>query len=203
MTDLNECCDVNGVVRFDGVDIYKNLEPNSIKLRLKVGMVFQKPNPFPFSIRKNITLALGHHGVTRKDELAHRVETVLKQVNLFDEVKDRLDQSALSLSGGQQQRLCIARALALEPTVLLMDEPCSSLDPISTKHIEELLHELKEHYTIVIVTHDLPQARRIADHVALFWSINGKGKLIEYGLANDLFDQPDHELTSRYLAGQI
>lgn len=203
MTDLNKCCDVGGEVRFDNVDIFKGLSNDLINLRLQIGMVFQKPNPFPFSIKKNLTLPLKHHGIRNKDELDRRVETALRQVNLWDEVKDRLGQSALALSGGQQQRLCMARALVLEPNILLMDEPCSSLDPISTKHIEELLHELKKKYTIVIVTHDLAQARRVADFVALFWSVDGAGKLIEHGSAKRLFDDPSHDLTRKYLSGQL
>lgn len=203
MTDLNKCCEVDGEVRLDDIDIFKGLSKNPVNLRLQIGMVFQKPNPFPFSIKKNLTLPLKHHGIRNKAELERRVEAALRQVNLWDEVKDRLGQPALALSGGQQQRLCIARALVLEPKILLMDEPCSSLDPISTKHIEQLLQELKNKYTIVIVTHDLPQARRIADFVALFWSVEGTGRLIEHGPALRVFDEPSHDLTRMYLSGQI
>lgn len=203
MTDLNNMASVAGSVRLKNHDIYRDLGKNPIGLRRRVGMVFQRPNPFPFSIWKNIALPLRHHGMTDKEELERRIEQVLRLVGLWDEIDGRLKESALSLSGGQQQRLCIARALVLEPEVLLMDEPCSSLDPLSTKRIESLIGELKLSYTIVIVTHDLAQARRVADHVALFWNVDGVGRLIEQGQAPRVFERPEQELTASYLMGRL
>jgi phosphate transport system ATP-binding protein len=203
MTDLSGTTTIEGSVRLGKHDIHRDLGKNPIALRRRVGMVFQHPNPFPFSIWKNLALPLKHHGVTHKQELSRIIEQALRCVGLWEEIEDRLRDSALSLSGGQQQRLCIARALLLEPEVLLMDEPCSSLDPLSTKCIETLIGQLKENYTIVVVTHDLSQARRVADHIALFWNVDGVGRLIEQGPATRIFQHPKHELTTRYLAGQL
>lgn len=203
LTDLTAGTSVTGSVKLDGTDILGAADKDPVALRRRVGMVFQQANPFPFSIWKNLALPLQHHGVRDKRILNERIETSLRRVGLWDEVADRLHSPASALSGGQQQRLCIARALVLEPEVLLMDEPCSALDPISTLKIEDLIKELKTNYTIVIVTHDLPQARRIADYVALFWSFEGKGELIECGAADQVFNSPTHELTSAYIAGRL
>jgi phosphate transport system ATP-binding protein len=165
-----------------------------------VGMVFQRPNPFPtMSIRDNITFAPKRHGLARGAELEGIVEKVLRQAALWDEVKDRLDHSATSLSGGQQQRLCIARALAVRPEVLLMDEPASALDPIATQKIEDLIYELKEHYTIVIVTHNMQQAARVSDHTAFFYM----GDLIEFGETDAIFTNPAEERTEAYITGRF
>ncbi|MCU7906600.1 MAG: phosphate ABC transporter ATP-binding protein [Candidatus Thiodiazotropha sp. (ex Epidulcina cf. delphinae)] len=203
MTDLSGSTTVGGSVHLGEHDIHRDLGKNPIALRRRVGMVFQLPNPFPFSIWKNLALPLTHHGVANKRELSGIIEQVLRRVGLWEEVGGRLRDSALTLSGGQQQRLCIARALVLEPEVLLMDEPCSSLDPLSTKRIETLIGQLKDRYTIVVVTHDLAQARRVADHVALFWNVDGVGRLIEQGSAARIFQHPQHELTTTYLEGQL
>ena len=203
LTDLTAGSAVSGTVRFAGVDVYKAFDKDPVEFRRRVGMVFQRANPFPFSIWKNLALPLQHHGVRNKEALRERIEGALRRVGLWDEVADRLHTPAQALSGGQQQRLCIARALVIEPSVLLMDEPCSALDPISTLRIEELIRDLKRTYTIVIVTHNLSQARRVADHVALFWTFDGKGRLIEYGPAERVFRNPSHELTGAYLAGRI
>ena len=170
-------------------------------LRRKVGMIFQKPNPFPLSIRRNIEMPLREHGVRQRGELDARVERALRDVGLWEEVKDRLDSSALALSGGQQQRLCIARALALEPSILLMDEPCSALDPIASAVVEELIRSLCNRYTVVIVTHNLAQARRVANYAAFFWMTERVGRLIEFGRCQSLFDHPSHDLTAAYIFG--
>ena len=173
----------------------------SLALRKKIGMIFQKANPFPFSIRKNIAMALAEHGLRDRQLQDEKIEEVLREVGLWDEVKDRLNSSALDLSGGQQQRLCIARALALEPEILLMDEPCSALDPISSGVVEDLISSLKGRYTIVIVTHNLAQARRIADFAAFFWNQDGIGKLIEFGAVPEIFEKPKENLTASYFQG--
>lgn len=200
LSDLIPGCRVTGDVRLAGATIY-DLSHDVAALRRRVGMIFQKPNPFPLSIRRNITFPLAEHGVKDKTQSHEILETVLRQVGLWDEVKDRLDAPALSLSGGQQQRLCIARALALKPEILLMDEPCSALDPISSGIVEDLISSLRAKYTVVIVTHNLAQARRIADHVAFFWVQNQTGRLIEKGPAKQLFESPREELTSAYIKG--
>ena len=184
-------------------DVYRDLGNDLSELRRRVGMVFQRPNPFPFSIWKNLALPLRHHGVGDKQEMTRRIESALCRVGLWEEVKGRLREPALGLSGGQQQRLCIARALILEPEVLLMDEPCSALDPLSTKRIEDLIGQIKTLYTIVLVTHDLAQAKRVADQAALFWSVDGVGQLIEQGPAKQLFEQPRHDLTAAYIEGRL
>lgn len=172
-----------------------------IELRRRVGMLFQKPNPFPLSIMRNIEFPLWEHGIRQRDKIDHIVETSLQDVGLWNEVKDRLKSPALSLSGGQQQRLCLARALALNPQVLLMDEPCSALDPLSSEVVEQLIVNLRGKYTLLVVTHNLAQAKRIADQVALFWVQEGGGQLIEVGPVSQLFDAPHHQLTAAYLTG--
>jgi len=164
-------------------------------------MIFQKPNPFPLSIRRNLEFPLREHGARDRKQVAQTIETVLQDVGLWDEVKDRLDTPALALSGGQQQRLCIARTLALSPEVLLMDEPCSALDPLSSGVIEDLIVSLRGRYTILVVTHNLAQARRIADNAALFWVQNGAGRLIEAGTAKQIFEEPRNPLTAAYISG--
>lgn len=197
LTDLFPNCQVNGSVKFEwDHSIYTQ---KASLLRRHVGMLFQKPNPFPFSIRKNLEFPLREHGISDPYEISVKVEKALSDVGLWDEVKDRVDESALSLSGGQQQRLCLARALILEPSVLLMDEPCSALDPMATKKIESLIQELSQTMTVILVTHNLSQAKRVADHVALFWKTENIGRLIEYGSVDDFFGQPKHELTKTYL----
>lgn len=172
-----------------------------IQVRRRIGMLFQKPNPFPLSILRNIEFPLREHGVRQRDQIDHIIETSLKDVGLWDEVKDRLKTPALALSGGQQQRLCLARALALKPEVLLMDEPCSALDPLSSEVVEQLILTLRGQYTLLVVTHNLAQAKRIADQVALFWVQEEAGQLIEAGSVEQIFDSPQHSLTRAYVTG--
>jgi phosphate transport system ATP-binding protein len=209
LTDLIPRCRVSGRIRLDSLDV---LDPKidaicasqqrfAIALRRRVGMIFQKPNPFPLSIWKNLALPLHEHGVRNREQVDRIVETTLQDVGLWDEVKDRLNAPALSLSGGQQQRLCIARALVLEPEVLLLDEPCSALDPISSGVVEDLIASLRGRYTQLIVTHNLAQARRIADYAALFWVQDGVGRLIEYGTVEQIFETPQEALTAAYVNG--
>ena len=198
MNDLVEGCRISGDIKLDGVDIYKDKMDVNV-LRKRVGMVFQKPNPFPMSIYDNIAYGPRTHGVRNRAKLDEIVERSLRGAAIWDEVKDRLKKNALGLSGGQQQRLCIARALAVEPEVLLMDEPTSALDPISTSKIEELAMELKEHYTIVIVTHNMQQAVRISDNTAFFLL----GELIEYGGTEQMFSQPREKKTEDYITGRF
>lgn len=200
LTDLLPRCRVEGTIFLDSTDIHAR-GTDIIALRRRVGMIFQKPNPFPLSIRKNIELPLREHGVRQRAAREEIVEGVLRDVGLWPEVKDRLHAPALALSGGQQQRLCIARALALKPEVILFDEPCSALDPISSGVVEDLIAGLRSRFTVVIVTHNLAQARRIADDVALFWMQNGAGQLIEFGLCQQIFEAPEHELTAAYVNG--
>ncbi len=200
LTDLIPDCRISGRVLFEGSDIHAP-EVDVIQLRRRIGMIFQNPAPFPFSIKKNICFPLREHGIKDRKEQTERLETVLRDVGLWDEVKDRLTQNALTLSGGQQQRLCIARALALKPQVLLMDEPCAALDPLSSAVVEDLIAALKEHYTIVIVTHNLAQAKRISDATAFFWSQNGMGRLIEQGGTKQVFEAPQNALTAAYISG--
>ena len=197
MNDLVEGCRISGSVKLDGVDIYKNMDVN--QLRRRVGMVFQKPNPFPMSIYDNIAYGPRTHGVRGKAKLDDIVEKSLRSAALWDDVKDRLKKSALDMSGGQQQRLCIARALAVEPEVLLMDEPTSALDPISTSKIEDLAVELKERYTIVIVTHNMQQAARISDKTAFFLL----GEVIEFNDTEKLFSMPQDKRTEDYITGRF
>lgn len=198
MNDLVEGARVEGKIELDGEDIYDpKMDIN--KLRQRVGMVFQQPNPFPKSIYDNIAYGPRTHGITDKNELDEIVERSLKSAAIWDEVKDYLDRSALSISGGQQQRICIARALAVEPEVLLMDEPTSALDPISTAKIEELVTILKDDYTIAMVTHNMQQASRVSDRTAFFLS----GELIETGDTTKIFTNPDHEQTENYISGRF
>lgn len=197
MNDLVEGCRVVGKVTLDGEDIYGNMDVNF--LRKRVGMVFQKPNPFPMSIYDNIAFGPKTHGIHSKLKLDEIVERALRDAAIWDEVKDRLKKSALGMSGGQQQRLCIARALAVEPEVLLMDEPTSALDPISTAHIEELAMQLKQKYTIVIVTHNMQQAVRISDKTAFFLL----GEVIEFGSTENMFSMPVDKRTEEYITGRF
>lgn len=198
MNDLVEGCRIEGNVLLDGTDIYgKNVDVNL--LRKKVGMVFQKPNPFPMSIYDNIAYGPRTHGIKNKAQLDEIVETSLKNAAIWDECKDRLKSSALGMSGGQQQRLCIARALACQPEVILMDEPTSALDPISTSKIEELVLELKKKYTVVIVTHNMQQAVRISDKTAFFLL----GDLVEYGQTDQIFSVPKDKRTENYITGRF
>jgi phosphate transport system ATP-binding protein len=200
LTDLIPGARLDGRVLIDGREI-GDRHRTAAELRRQVGMIFQKPNPFPMSIRKNLQLALREHGERQRDVLDAITEEVLRDVGLWDEVEDRLEASALQLSGGQQQRLCIARALTLRPQVLLMDEPCSALDPIAAAKVEELIGRLRGRYTIVVVTHNLAQARRIADEIAVFWMQDGAGVLIEQGPTERLFSQPQNPITAAYLTG--
>jgi phosphate transport system ATP-binding protein len=186
----------NGNVLFNNQNIYaRDVDP--VEIRRRIGMVFQKPNPFPKSIFTNVAWGPMIHGY--KGNMQERVETALKKAALWDEVKDKLEQSGLTLSGGQQQRLCIARAIAMEPEVILMDEPCSALDPISTGHIEDLLFELKERYTIIIVTHNMQQAARVSDYTAFMY----QGELIEFGPTSKIFTRPDNKKTEDYVTGRF
>ena len=197
MNDLVEGCKIDGNILLDGVDVYKDMD--AALLRKRVGMVFQKPNPFPMSIYDNIAYGPRTHGITNKAQLDDIVEKALRGAAIWDEVKDYLKKNALGMSGGQQQRLCIARALAVEPKVLLMDEPTSALDPISTSRIEDLAMELKKDYTIVIVTHNMQQAVRISDQTAFFLL----GDLVEYGDTESMFSQPKDKRTEDYITGRF
>lgn len=197
MNDLVEGCRITGSVKLDGKDIYGKIDIND--LRKRVGMVFQKPNPFPMSVFDNIAYGPRTHGIHSRSRLSEIVEKSLKDVAIWDELKDRLNKSALGLSGGQQQRLCIARALAVEPEVILMDEPTSALDPISTSKIEDLAVELKEKYTIIMVTHNMQQAARISDKTAFFLL----GEMVEYGRTEDIFSMPKDKRTEDYITGRF
>ena len=197
MNDLVEGCRIEGSIRLDGEDIFGKLDVN--KLRKRVGMVFQKPNPFPMSIYDNIAFGPRTHGIHSRVKLDEIVESSLRGAAIWDEVKDKLKKSALALSGGQQQRLCIARALAVQPEVLLMDEPTSALDPISTSKIEELVLELKKDYTIVMVTHNMQQAARVSDRTAFFLL----GEIIEYGETEQIFSMPKDKRTEEYITGRF
>jgi phosphate transport system ATP-binding protein len=197
MNDLVEGCRITGEIKLDNVDIYGKIDVN--KLRKRVGMVFQQPNPFPMSIYDNVAYGPRIHGIKNKNELDGIVEKSLKAAGIWDEVKDRLKKSALGMSGGQQQRLCIARALAVEPEVLLMDEPTSALDPISTSIIEDLAMKLKEDYTIVIVTHNMQQATRISDKTAFFLL----GEMVEFAPTDELFANPKDKRTEEYITGRF
>ena len=197
MNDLVEGCRITGSILLDGEDIYGDMDINL--LRKRVGMVFQKPNPFPMSVYDNIAYGPRTHGIRSKAQLDDIVEKSLRDAAIWDELKDRLKKSALGLSGGQQQRLCIARALAVQPEVLLMDEPTSALDPISTLKIEDLMGELKKNYTVVIVTHNMQQATRIADYTAFFLV----GEVVEYAPTTDLFSHPREKKTEDYITGRF
>ena len=197
MNDLVEGCRIEGEILLDGKNLFDDIDVNI--LRKRVGMVFQKPNPFPMSIYDNIAYGPRTHGIKKKSELDEIVEKSLRGAAIWDEVKDRLNKSALGMSGGQQQRLCIARALAVNPEVLLMDEPTSALDPISTGKIEELLDELRKQFTIVIVTHNMQQAARISDKTAFFLL----GNMIEYGDTEQIFSSPRNKKTEDYITGRF
>ena len=197
MNDRVENVKIDGKVELDGKNIFKDMD--AITLRHKVGMVFQQPNPFPKSIYDNVAYGPRIFGITKKSDLDEIVERSLKQAAIWDELKDRLNKSALGLSGGQQQRLCIARTLAVEPEVILMDEPTSALDPISTSKIEDLAMELKDKYTIVVVTHNMQQAARISDKTAFFLL----GEVIEYNNTGELFANPRDERTESYITGRF
>lgn len=197
MNDLVEDYKIEGNIMLDGEDIYRGIDINL--LRKRVGMVFQKPNPFPMSIYDNIAFGPRTHGIRDRHQLDEIIETSLKNAAIWDEVKDRLKKSALGLSGGQQQRLCIARALAVEPEVLLMDEPTSALDPISTSKIEELVLDLKKDYTIVMVTHNMQQATRVSDKTAFFLL----GEVIEYDDTEKIFSMPRDQKTEDYITGRF
>ena len=198
MNDLIPGVKITDDIRYEGTDIFsKEVDVNN--LRKEIGMVFQKPNPFPMSIYDNIAYGPRTHGITNKVELDEIVERALRDAAIWDEVKDRLKKNALGMSGGQQQRLCIARALAVQPKILLMDEPTSALDPISTSRIEELVMELKEKYTIVMVTHNMQQAVRVSDHTAFFLL----GELVEFGKTDDIFSQPRDQRTEDYITGRF
>lgn len=197
MNDLVPNMHLTGEIKLNGEDIYSNIDIN--KLRKDVGMVFQKPNPFPMSIYDNIAFGPRTHGIRRKGQLDDIVEESLRAAAIFDEVKDRLKKDALGLSGGQQQRLCIARALAVKPEVLLMDEPTSALDPISTNRIEDLVLELKDKYTIIMVTHNMQQAVRVSDNTAFFLL----GEVIEYDNTDTLFSKPKEKKTEDYITGRF
>lgn len=197
MNDLVEGCKITGKISLDNIDVYKDMD--AVVLRKKVGMVFQKPNPFPMSIYDNITYGPKTHGINKKSQLDDIVEQSLKAAAMWDEVKDRLKKSALGLSGGQQQRLCIARALSVNPEVLLMDEPTSALDPISTMKIEDLVLEIKKKYTIVIVTHNMQQATRISDKTGFFLN----GEVLEFDDTEKLFSLPKNKKTEDYITGRF
>jgi phosphate transport system ATP-binding protein len=203
MNDIIGGVRVGGVLRLDGVSIYdKTIDV--VDLRKRVGMVFQKPNPFPMSISDNIAFGPRQHGKNNRKELEEIVEKSLHQAALWDEVKDKLGKSALALSGGQQQRLCIARVLAVEPEVILMDEPCSALDPIATLRIEDLMRTLSKDYTIVIVTHNMQQAGRVSDMAAFFMMEEDRaGILVEYGSTNEIFTNPKDKRTEDYITGRF
>jgi phosphate transport system ATP-binding protein len=201
LTDLLPNCRVEGEIRLGDRD---TLAPRTdlTALRRRIGMIFQKPSPFPFSIARNLELPLREHGLRSRTEIADRIETSLRDVGLWEEVKDRLGASALQLSGGQQQRLCLARALVLEPEVLLLDEPCSALDPFASGVVEDLIGSLRDRLTLVVVTHNLAQARRIADQVAVFWTRQEMGYLVESGSAEQIFETPREAITRAYISGQ-
>ena len=198
MNDIIEGCKITGEIIFNNQNIYEK-EVDVMTVRKHIGMVFQKPNPFPMSIYDNVAYAPRYHKVSKRAELDHIVEKSLRAANLWDEVKDRLKKPALSLSGGQQQRLCIARAIALEPEILLMDEATSALDPISTFKIEDLMQELKKTYTVIIVTHNMQQAARVSDYTAFMYL----GELIEFSSTEQMFTVPQEKKTQEYLSGKF
>ena len=198
MNDLIDSCQVNGEIIYEGVDINTHSE-DVVHLRKRVGMVFQRPNPFPKSIYDNVAYGPRVHGVKDKEKLDEMVERALRQAALWDEVSDRLSGSAMGLSGGQQQRLCIARTLAVNPEIILMDEPCSALDPIATAKIEDLIEQLKKEYTVIIVTHSMSQAARVSDFTGFMYL----GELVEFGPTEKIFQNPDKELTNNYITGRF
>lgn len=198
MNDIIEGCRIEGKVFFKGKNIY-DPDVDVIAIRKRIGMIFQKPNPFPMSVYDNVAYGPMVHGIRERDTLDGIVENSLHLAALWEEVKDRLDQSAIGLSGGQQQRLCIARALAVEPEVILMDEPTSALDPIATAKIENLIHDLKQQYTVMVVTHNMQQAARISDFTGFMYL----GRLIEFGETIQIFERPKEELTENYITGRF
>ena len=198
--DLNPACEIRGSIRLDGQEILRS-GVDVLALRRRVGLIAQRPNPLPLSIGRNLTFPLRHHGMGRSVDRQDAARRALQRVGLWEEVKDRLGQPAIELSGGQQQRLCLARALVLEPEVLLLDEPCSALDPLASAVVEDLVASLRCSVTILIVTHNLAQARRLADDVAVFWNRHGVGCLEEQGNADELFASPRSEITAAYLKG--
>jgi len=198
MNDVIDKCKITGKIFFHGNDIYRP-EADAVEVRKKIGMVFQKPNPFPKSIYENVAYGSKVQGITNKNELDKIVENSLKNAAIWEEVKDRLHESAMGLSGGQQQRLCIARSLSIEPEMILMDEPCSALDPIATAKIEDLMTGLKKKYTVIIVTHNMQQAARVSDYAAYMYL----GKLIEFGETEQIFEDPHEELTEKYITGRF
>jgi phosphate transport system ATP-binding protein len=198
MNDVIDGVKIEGGIIYGGTNIYDR-SVDVMKIRTNVGMIFQKPNPFPKSIFDNVSYGPRIHGTKKKKKLKRIVENSLKQAALWDEVRDRLDESAMGLSGGQQQRLCIARALAIEPDVVLMDEPTSALDPLATSRIEDLIFDLKKKYTVVIVTHNMQQAARVSEYTGFMYL----GKLIEYGPTKQIFQKPREELTERYITGRF
>ena len=198
MNDVIDKCKITGKIFFHGNDIY-GPGSDAVEVRKKIGMVFQKPNPFPKSIYENVAYGSKVQGITNKNELDKIVENSLKNAALWEEVKDRLHESAMGLSGGQQQRMCIARSLSIEPEIILMDEPCSALDPIATAKIEDLMTGLKKKYTVIIVTHNMQQAARVSDYTAYMYL----GKLIEFGDTDQIFENPKEELTENYITGRF
>jgi len=198
MNDLVDSCRIQGSILLDGREIY-GPKTDVVDIRRRVGMVFQKPNPFPKSIYENVAYGPRVHGIRDRAELDRIVERSLRQAALWDEVKDRLGEAAPALSGGQQQRLCIARSLAVNPEVILMDEPCSALDPIATAKIENLIEGLKQHYTVIIVTHNMQQAARVSDDTGFMYL----GKLIEFGPTKQIFEHPEEDLTENYITGRF
>ncbi len=198
MNEEIQGCRMEGKIIWKGINILDS-KVDPVALRSKIGMVFQKPNPFPRSIYDNIAYGPRIHGIKNKKELDKIVEKSLKDATVWEEVKERLSESAMGLSGGQQQRLCIARALAIQPEIILMDEPCSALDPIATTKIEDLIDELKTNYTVVIVTHNMQQAARISDYTGFMYL----GKLVEFGETQDIFENPKEELTEKYIMGRF
>jgi phosphate transport system ATP-binding protein len=198
MNDVIDKCKITGKIFFHGNDIY-GPDADAVEVRKKIGMVFQKPNPFPKTIYENVAYGSKIQGITNKNELDTIVEKSLKNAALWEEVKDRLHESAMGLSGGQQQRLCIARSLSIEPEVILMDEPCSALDPIATAKIEDLMTGLKKRYTVIIVTHNMQQAARVSDYTAYMYL----GKLIEFDDTDQIFENPKEELTENYITGRF
>ena len=198
MNEIIPGCRTSGEVLIDGKDVY-GLDTDVVDLRRRVGLVFQKPNPFPKSIYDNVAFGPRIHGITRRRQLDDFVQFSLQEAALWEEVKDRLNDSALSLSGGQQQRLCIARALAVAPEVVLMDEPCSALDPAATAKIEALMRKLTQNYTVIIVTHNMQQAARVSDFTAFMYL----GELVEYGETKKIFENPENELTEKYITGKF
>ena len=200
MTDMTPECVVSGSIQMGNQEIL-NGKTDLISLRRKVGMIFQKPNPFPVSIKRNIELPLREHGTRDRKQVADKIESVFRETGLWDEVKDRLNAPALELSGGQQQRLCIARALALQPEVILFDEPCSALDPMASGIVEDLIQSLKSKATIVLVSHDIAQARRIADQIAVFWYEDGAGRVVEVCDDKNQFENSTHPITRCFIDG--